>query len=96
MKKISVETLKSIADKLLFDLSEEEYLSLVKDFDVLNKQIELFSNIEGIDGVEPQLYPYPISLDSLREDAVNDVINQEEALKNAPEVLDGMIKLPRK
>ena len=96
MKDIDAELLKEIAHKLRFELSKEECLSLLSDFKVISKQIELLSRIPGIDDVEPQIYPYPISIDSLREDVVSETLSQEEVLRNAPETKDGMIKLPRK
>lgn len=96
MKEIDIKLLKEIAHKLCFDMSEEEYLSLLDDFKIISQQIDLLSHIPGIDDVEPQYYPYPISINDLREDVVGEILSQEETLKNAPEIKDGMVKLPRK
>ena len=38
---IEIETLKKYAGKLLFDMKEEEYETLQKEFDVIIKQMEL-------------------------------------------------------
>ena len=40
-------------------------------------------------------FPYEIFNDYLREDVPSDVLTKEEALKNAKNVKDGQIKLPK-
>ena len=95
MKKIDKETLKEASQKLLFEMSEQEYDTLLIEFDVIISQMEIISQIEGIDDVEPMVFPYECFSTCLREDVVNETLSKEEVLKNAKEVKDGMITLPK-
>ena len=95
MKKVNKEVLKESAHKLLFDMSEEEYDTLLKEFDFIIKQMEIISHIKGVDDVEPMSLPYPVNTTEMREDVVETPLTQEEALRNAGDKKDGMIILPK-
>ena len=95
MKKVDKEVLKESAHKLLFDMSEEEYDTLLKEFDFIINQMEIISHIEGVDDVEPMSLPYPVTTTEMREDVVEEPLTQEQALKNAGDKKDGMIILPK-
>ncbi len=95
MKKVDKETLKEASSKLLFEMSEEEYDTLLKEFDVILNQMEIISQIEGVDDVEPMVFPYDCFSTYLREDEVDETLTKKEILKNAKEVRDGMITLPK-
>lgn len=85
---IEIETLKKYAGKLLFDMKEEEYETLQKEFDVIIKQMELIENIEGIENVEPMTFPVEVKLESLRDDNIERNVDNELILRNA-EVTEG-------
>ena len=95
MKKVNKEVLKESAHKLLFDMSEEEYDTLLKEFDFIIKQMEIISHIKGVDDVEPMSLPYPVNTTEMRDDVVETPLTQEEALRNAGDKKDGMIILPK-
>lgn len=95
MKKVNKEVLKEAANKLMFDMSDEQYETLLKEFDVIIKQMELISEIAGVDEVEPMTFPFDVTNSFLREDVPEDPLKQEEALKNAKDVVDGQIRLPK-
>lgn len=95
MKKISKETLKEAANNLLFDMSEEEYDALLVEFEAFSRQIEFISQIEGVDEATPMVFPYPVYADELRKDEAGEPMDQEAALKNASEVIDGMVRIPK-
>ena len=95
MKQINEEVLKDASHRLLFDISDEEMKLLLNEFDVLIKQFELLKDIENVNEVAPMTFPYKIFNDYLREDVPSDVLTKEEALKNAKNVKDGQIKLPK-
>ena len=63
---ITKELLKKYASKLMFDMKDEEYETLQKEFDVMLKQMELIGKIEGINEVEPMTFPYEYILDEYR------------------------------
>jgi aspartyl/glutamyl-tRNA(Asn/Gln) amidotransferase C subunit len=92
---ISVEKLKDYAGKLMFDLTDREYLTLQKEFDVILKQMDKIGEIKGIENVEPMTFPFSIPSASFREDKVKDTISAEEALKNAKDIIGREIKVPK-
>lgn len=95
MKKVTLETLQESAHKLLFDMSKEEYQTLLDEFSIITKQMELMANIKGIDEVEPMTFPFECETDFLREDEPTTPLTQEEALRNAKDVVEGQIRLPK-
>ena len=95
MKNVNKETLKTAANKLMFDMSEEQYDNLLNEFDVIISQMNLIGDIEGVDEVEPMTFPFDVTTTYLREDVSSSSLTREEALKNAKDVVDGQIRLPR-
>ena len=95
MKKVNKETLKIAANKLMCDMSEQEYEILLKEFEVLQEQMSLIASIEGIDKVSPMTFPFEVTTSYLREDVASEPLNRDDALKNAKDVVDGQIRLPK-
>ena len=95
MKKISKTTLHEIASTLMFDMEDAQYDTLIDEFDVVLKQMDLISQIPGVDEVEPMTFPFEVTVSYLREDENTNPLVKEEALKNAKEVVDGQIRLPK-
>ena len=95
MKEISLELLKQCANNLMFDMKEEEYQTLLNEFDVLSKQMELIGEIDNLDNQEPMTFPFPCETDFLREDVETEPLPVRKALKNAKQVAEGQIKLPK-
>ena len=95
MKKVSKEVLKTAANNLMFDMSEEQYDTLLKEFDIIQSQMEFLGTIEGIDDLEPMTFPFDVTIDYLREDEAEKPLTQKQALKNAHDVVLGQIKLPK-
>ena len=95
VKPVSKEILKEAANKLMFDMSDQEYETLLEEFDILTKQFELMNEVPGLDGAEPMVFPFEVTNDYLREDSPTEPLSKEEALKNASDVKDGQIILPK-
>ncbi len=95
MEKASKEVLQLTASKLMFDMTDEEYDRLVKEFEVLIKQMNIIGEIKGVDDAEPMTFPFDVTNSCLREDVCSTSIKKEEALKNAKDVKEGQIRLPR-
>ena len=95
MKKITKEVLQEAATKLMFTLSDEELDTLQKEFDIIVKQMSLIGEIEGVDDVEPMTFPFECTVDYLREDVASEPVARDEILKNAKDVVDGQIRLPK-
>ena len=95
MKEINLEVLKDAANRLMFDMSPEEYQTLLEEFSILTKQMETIGKIEGLDEMEPMTFPFPCETSFLREDEPEVALSRDEALKNAGSVQDHQIKLPK-
>lgn len=95
MKQVNKELLKNLANNLMFDMNEDEYDTLLKEFSVVLKQMDLISKIPNIDEVEPMTFPFDVTNDYLRDDVPSQPLTIEDALKNAKDVVDGQIRLPK-
>ena len=95
MKKITKDILLKCAHNLMFDLTDEELDKLLVEFDIISKQMELISEIDGVDDAEPMTFPFECTNECLREDVIGQPIDKKELLKNASEVENGQIKLPK-
>lgn len=94
MEKFSTEYFEKLAHDLMFDLSAEEIEALKKDFEAVEKQVELFEAV-NTDGVEPMVYPFETPTVFLREDEEAMVLDQSDALANAKEVKMGHVHVPK-
>lgn len=95
MKKVDKNVLKEAAKKLMFDMKESEYDTLLNEFNFVAHQMELISNIPGVDQAEPMTFPFEASTSFLRDDIPGTPLNREDALKNASNVVEGQIRLPK-
>ena len=89
------ETLKMLANKLMFTMNDQEYETLLDEFDTIIKQMDLIGNIEGIEKIEPMSYPFPLDDVVLREDNVVDELEIDEILQNSGSNLYNQVKLPK-
>lgn len=92
---IEKEKLKSYANKLMFDMNDEEYKTLQEEFNIILKQMELISKIEGIEEVNPMTFPFVNTDVSLREDEVGDYLTVGEVLENCKHQVDDQVKVPK-
>ena len=92
---ITKEKLKIYANKLMFDMKDEEYETLLKEFDVIESQMELVANLDGIENVNPMTFPFDMDYVTLRNDIDTKTINYKDALSNAKEVEKREIKVPK-
>jgi aspartyl/glutamyl-tRNA(Asn/Gln) amidotransferase C subunit len=95
MKTITMDVLKDAANRLLFDMSEEQYKTLYEEFGILTKQMEKIGEIKGLDDYPPMTFPFDCSTTYLREDVAEEPLTRDEALQNAGNKQDGQIKLPK-
>lgn len=95
MKEVNKEVLKDAANRLLFDMKDEEYETLLNEFGAIQHQLKLIDNIKGVDEVSPMTFPFDVTITYLREDEPIAPLAQEDVLKNARDVKDGQIKLPK-
>ena len=90
---IEKDKLKEYAKKLMFDMNEEEYETLQKEFDVILRQMDIIDKIPNLHEVEPMTFPFLLKDRSLRDDeliAVCIFIGIDPRLLNSPESLNSM------
>ncbi|MFV0379573.1 MAG: Asp-tRNA(Asn)/Glu-tRNA(Gln) amidotransferase subunit GatC [Anaerorhabdus sp.] len=85
---------KSLAHQCMFDFTDEEYSRVESTFEVLDRQMELLDVIDTT-GVDPMIFPFEAETSYLREDVVDCVISQDDALKNAKRVNNKYISVPK-
>ena len=89
------EKLKDYAEKLMFEMNDEEYETLQKEFDIILKQMDLIGQIRGIEKVKPMTFPFITYKTKLRKDEIKDTISVEDALKNAQKVDRDQVRVPK-
>ena len=95
MKAVNKTILKDAANKLMFDMSDEQYDQLVNEFDIITTQMKLIGEIPGVDEASPMTFPFDVTNTYLREDVATKPLDREDALRNAKDVVDGQIRLPK-
>ena len=95
MKTITMDVLKDAANRLLFDMSEEQYRTLYEEFGILTKQMAKIGEIKGLEDYQPMTFPFDCTTSYLREDVAEKPLPRDEALKNAGNKQDNEIKLPK-
>lgn len=88
------EEIKVLANKLMFNVTDQEALDIANDFDMLEKMLSFFDEIDT-DGVEEMIYPFDNETSYFREDEVTNVLSQKDALANAPKAISGHVVVPR-
>ena len=89
------ETLKLLASKLMFTMNEEEYDTLLDEFEIILKQMDLIGKIPNISDAEPMVYPFELDNVLLREDEVVDELPIDDILSNSGSNLYNQVKLPK-
>jgi len=92
---LELEKLNKYAENLEFRMNKEEYKTLQNEFEILFNQVELIGKIEGIENYEPLDFPFSLDNAYLREDIVNMTVKREDALKNAKEVKNDCVSVPK-
>lgn len=93
MKKVDKNLLQNLADNLLFTMSDEEYLVLQEEFEIILKQMELIGKVNNLDNIEPMTFPFEIKGNGLREDILGESLDVSDVLKNSKENKANQIKI---
>ena len=87
--------LKDYANKLMFDMNDDEYDTLAKEFEIILKQLDLIGEIDNIANVEPMSFPYIKEDVTLRNDADSRVVDVDIAFSNCHGKKGDEVKVPR-
>lgn len=95
MQKITKENIQDYALKLMFKMKEEEFATFEKEFETILKHMDLISKIDGIEKVEPLVFPFKNEDVKLRKDVANSTLTTSDAVKNAHETIYDEVKVPK-
>lgn len=95
MKKITKENIEDYALKLMFKMKDEEYPAFEEEFETILKHMELITKIDGIENVEPMVFPFKNKDVCLRKDEVTSTLTTDDAVKNAHETVYDEVKVPK-
>jgi len=95
MPELTKEDLKKYANKLMFDMEDEEYEALLDEFKISLKHFEKMNELDGLNDYEPMVFPFNNDDAALREDVATSAISVEEAFSNAKEVENNEIRVPK-
>ena len=88
------EEIRVLANKLMFDVTEDEVEDIEKEFDKLEGMLKFYDQI-NTDGVEEMIYPFDEETDYFREDREDNVLSQNDVLANAGKVISGHVVVPK-
>ena len=91
---MKIEEIKELGRQIRFECSDEEAASIAADFDLLEKQLAFFEEIDT-ENIEEMVYPFDVETVFLREDVENDVLSREEVLANVSRVREGHVVVPK-
>lgn len=94
MEQINVAYLEKLARDLMFELSDQEAKELQEEFDGLLAQLALFDEIDT-EGVERMVFPFEVETEFMREDVVDNVLSQSDALANVKMTKAGHVHVPK-
>ena len=87
--------LKDYANKLMFDMNDEEYETLANEFETILKQLDLIGEIDNISNVDPMTFPYLKENVTLRDDSQSRVVDVDIAFSNCHGKKGDEVKVPR-
>lgn len=89
------EVVNDLAEKLLIGLTEEENAMVLDEFEIIDKNINIINEIEGIEQVEPMTHCLDNFQYELREDEIEESTPIEEALANCDDYLGSEVRVPK-
>jgi len=95
MNKFTKEIVDSLADKLLIGLTEEENKMVLDEFDVIDKNMELITQIPNIESVEPMTHALDNFEYILREDVFEESVEVDKLLQNSDKHNGNEIEVPK-
>ena len=95
MSKFTKEEVNNYADKLLIGLTEEENQMVLEEFDIIDADINLINQIEGIETTEPMSFCLDDFTYELDEDKIEESVDIEQLLQNCDDYRVCEIKVPK-
>ena len=83
------------ADKLLIGLTEEENKMVLDEFEIIDQNINLINEIDGIDKVQPMSHCLDNFIYELREDNIEESVDIDDLLSNCDDYINDEIRVPK-
>ena len=93
--KFTSEMVDDYADKLLIGLTEEENKMVLDEFDIIDQNINIINEIEGIEDVEPMSHCLDDFSYELREDVIEESVDIDSVLQNCDDYINDEVKVPK-
>lgn len=93
--KFTKEMVDDYADKLLIGLTDEENQMVLDEFNIIDKNIDIINEIEGIENVIPMTHALDDFVAYMREDIADDSIEIDLLLQNCDEVSGREVEVPK-
>lgn len=94
-KKFTKKDIDIYAEKLLIGLTEEENEMVLKEFDIIDKNIDLINSIENISNVDIMSHCLDDFEFDLRDDEIEESINVEKLFENCDSYKGNEVKVPK-
>ena len=95
MSKFTKEMVDSYADKLLIGLTEEENELVLKEFDIIDANMQIIADMPNISEVMPMTHALDDLEIELREDTEEDSVPIEDLFRNCDNYEDREIVVPK-
>lgn len=95
MSKFTKELVDDYAEKLLIGLTDEENVLVLKEFDIIEENMEKIANIPGIKDVTPMTHALDDFVFELRDDVKEESVPIDDILKNCDCYEDREIEVPK-
>lgn len=95
MSKFTKDMVDSYADKLLIGLTEEENAMVLKEFDIIDANMQIIANIPNISEVEPMTHALDNFEFTLRSDEAEESVPIEDLLRNCDKYDGREIEVPK-
>ena len=95
MSKFTKEMVDSYADKLLIGLTEEENKLVLREFDIIDANMQIIADMPNISDVPPMTHALDDFEFVLRSDDAEESIPIEDLLRNCDDYEDREIEVPK-
>jgi aspartyl/glutamyl-tRNA(Asn/Gln) amidotransferase C subunit len=93
--KFTKEMVDDYANKLLIGLTDEENEAVLKEFDLIDQEIDIINSIPNISDVEPMTHCLDDFETRLREDVPTESPSIDELLKNTKNKMGREVEVPK-
>ena len=95
MSKFTSEMVDNYADKLLIGLTPEENEMVLKEFDIIDNNMEIIANMEGISKIEPMTHTLDNFVYTLASDEAETSPSIDELLQNCDKREGMEVEVPK-